>query len=406
MSLDARYWDREFETRPWAWIEAWQAQQLAVMLDTLPQRSELYRELLGAAGRRVGLRGYWVSRGRLPTLDMLETVPFTTAEQLRSAQEGAPPGRPLGLQQAVPQQYIVQVVASYAGEGADGAGAGRRPVFVGLTRRDQEIWSDAIANTLWTAGLRPDDVVAHLADVPAVAAGWPYADGLRRLGATVAWLGGRASHQVVAQLSALQVTALVTTTSTAVRLADEAVAAGLDGEPGVSRLLVGGEPGLDRSDVRERVAGGWGAAHVRDTMGLAEVMAGMWSECGCAGGMHFNAAKYVIVELVDPATGARVPWAEGACGEAVYTTFDRDATPVLRFRSAGLLEVTATRCACGRTSPRVRRAARAGAGAVQPEAALVTVRPTSGPSPAHEVRTASPRSRGDAANGGGVAPRA
>src|SRR5262249_15013975 len=100
MSLDARYWDREFETRPWGWIEAWQAQQLAMMLETLPQRSELYRELLAAAGRRVGLRGYWVRRGRLPTLDMLELLPFTTRDQLTAAQRDAPPGRPLGLQQA------------------------------------------------------------------------------------------------------------------------------------------------------------------------------------------------------------------------------------------------------------------------------------------------------------------
>ena len=30
MSLDARYWDRDFETRPWAWIEAWQAQHTAL----------------------------------------------------------------------------------------------------------------------------------------------------------------------------------------------------------------------------------------------------------------------------------------------------------------------------------------------------------------------------------------
>jgi len=369
MSLDARYWDREFETRPWAWIEAWQAQQLAMMLETLPQRSELYREVLAAAGRRVGLRGYWVSRGRLPTLDMLDTVPFTTAGRLREAQRRTPPGRPLGLQQAVPQQYIVQVVASEAPAGAD------RPVFSGLTRRDQEVWSDAIANTLWTAGVRPDDVVAHLADLPAVAAGWPYADGLRRLGATVAWLGGWPPDRVLAHLPALQVTALVTATSTAVRLAETSVGSrDAAGEPPVPRLLVGGEPGLDCPDVRERIAEGWAGTEVRDTMGLAEVMAGMWSACCGEGGMHFNAAKYVIVELVDPATDARVPWADGAHGEAVYTTFDRDATPVLRYRSGDLLEVTATRCACGRTSPRVRCLGRVAPAPAEPDTALASMR--------------------------------
>lgn len=360
MSLEARYWDREFETRPWSWIEAWQAQQLATMLETLPQRSELYRELLAAAGRRVGLRGYWVGRGRLPTLDMLELLPFTCRAQLRRSQEGAPPGRPLGLQQAVPQQYIVQVVASSGTTGS--------PVFAGLTRHDQETWSDAIANTLWTAGLRPDDVVAHLGDLPSAATGWPYADGLRRLGATVTWLGGRPPEQVLAHLPQLQVTTILAGTSTAAELADEAAQAGLSGCLGVRKVLAGGEPGLDRLEVRGRIVRGWGADHVRDTMGMAEVMAGMWSECGEGEGMHFNAGKYVIVELVDPACGDRLTWTEGARGEAVYTTFDRDATPVLRYRSAELLQVTATRCACGRTSPRVRCLGRADGAAADVEA--------------------------------------
>jgi phenylacetate-coenzyme A ligase PaaK-like adenylate-forming protein len=281
------YWDRDFETRPWAWIEAWQAQQLAAMLETLPQRSEFYRDRLDGAGRRVGLRGYWVTRGgRLPTLDMLEPLPFTTRAELCGAQAQPPPGRPLGPQQAVPQEYVVQVVAS--------SGA-----LYGLTSHDQETWSDVIANVFWTAGVRPADVVSL--SVPAC--GWPCADGLRRLGATVAWLDGEAPQ--------LEATAVVT-----------------DGE------------------VR-RPSG------VRRTMGVPDVLAAMWSECDAADGIHFNAAKHVIVELVDPETGARVPWSEGARGEPVYTTFDRDATPVLRYRSADLMEVTALRCPCGRTSPKV-----------------------------------------------------
>src|SRR5262249_46192453 len=130
MSLDSRYWDRDFETRPWAWIESWQAQQLAAMLDTLPQRSELYRDLLAGAGRRIGLRASWVARGRLPTIDMLDSVPFTTKDALRQAQEQNRPGRPLGPQQAVPQEYIVQVVSS--------AGTTGPPVFFALTRRDRK----------------------------------------------------------------------------------------------------------------------------------------------------------------------------------------------------------------------------------------------------------------------------
>jgi phenylacetate-CoA ligase/benzoylacetate-CoA ligase len=352
VSLDARYWDREFETRPWTWIEAWQAQQLAIMLETLPQRSELYRELLAAAGRQVGLRGYWIRRGRLPTLDMLDVLPFTCRDQLVSAQEAPPPGRPLGLQQAVPQEYIVQVVSS--------AGTTGQPVLAGLTRRDQESWSDMIACGLWTAGIRPDDLVAHLADLPSTAAGWPYADALRRLGATVLWLGGWTAEQAMARLRSMRATAVAGTTSTIAELAEDAIATGATAGLSVGKVLTGGEPGLDRPEIRRRIAAGWGAAHVRDTMGLAEVMPGMWAECGESGGMHFGAGKQVIVELIDQATGDRLPWVEGARGEAVYTTFDRDATPLLRYRSADLLEVTGTRCACGRTSTRVRWRGRAG----------------------------------------------
>jgi benzoylacetate-CoA ligase len=346
MSFDSRYWDRDFETRPWPWIESWQAQQLATMLDTLPQRSELYRDLIAGAGSRIGLRGYWVSRGRLPTLDMLETVPFTTKDTLRLAQQDTPPGRPLGPQQAVPQEYIVQIVSS--------AGTTGRPVFFALTRRDHETWNDAAATAFWTAGLRPNDVVAHLVGRPAVAGGWPLADGMRRLGAAVIWLGGCSPDQVLEQLPALHVSAALTTTAFGIQVAEQQVAAKQAADLGIGKLLASGEPGLSEPQLRRKVSEGWGVSHVRDMMGLADVMANMWSECDDASGMHFNAAKYVIVELVDPETGGRLPWADGARGEAVYTTFDRDATPVLRYRSADHLEVTGTRCACGRTSPKVR----------------------------------------------------
>ena len=345
MSLDSRYWDREFETRPWAWIEAWQAQQLATMLDTLPQRSELYRDLLAGAGRSSGLRGYWVSRGRLPTLDMLETIPFTTRAALSRAQEETPPGRPLGLQQAVPQEYIVQIVSS--------AGTSGQPLFFALTQRDHSIWNDATANAFWTAGLRPDDVVVHLVDLPAVAGGWSFADGLRHLGAVVVWLGGYTPDQVVSRLPTLRVTAMSTTTSFAINLAEYGVAGKKAADLGIRKLLTFGEPGLAEPEIRRRISEGWGGSQVRDMMGLADVMANMWSECDDASGMHFNAGKYVITELVDPETGDRLPWSEGVKGEAVYTTFDRDATPVLRYRSADHLEVTGTRCPCGRTSPKV-----------------------------------------------------
>jgi phenylacetate-CoA ligase/benzoylacetate-CoA ligase len=123
---------------------------------------------------------------------------------------------------------------------------------------------------------------------------------------------------------------------------------------GVRKLLGGGEPGIGQPEIRERIKLGWGIDHVREVMGLGDVMSLLWAECEAEGGMHFCGQRSVAVELIDPASGALLPWEDAASGEAVYTTFAREATPVLRYRSADHLVVTGMSCACGRTSPRVR----------------------------------------------------
>lgn len=111
---------------------------------------------------------------------------------------------------------------------------------------------------------------------------------------------------------------------------------------------------MGQPEIRARIEQGLGLSHVRDTMGLADVLPSMWGECDRHDGMHFNGQRYVAVELVDPHTGAQVPWADGASGELVYTAFARDATPVVRYRSRDHALVTGMGCACGRTSPRIR----------------------------------------------------
>ena len=60
------------------------------------------------------------------------------------------------------------------------------------------------------------------------------------------------------------------------------------------------------------------------------------------------------VELIDPETGAALPFADGAEGELVYTHLAREAAPLLRFRSRDHVRVSAAPCPCGRAGPRVR----------------------------------------------------
>jgi phenylacetate-coenzyme A ligase PaaK-like adenylate-forming protein len=275
-------------------------------------------------------------------------LPTTAKQQVRESQARREPGRPFGRHQGVELERIVQTVSS--------SGTTGDPVFFALTDLDLAVWKEAIAAAFWTAGVRRSDVAAHLVGLPGVAGGLPYADGLRTVGATLAWLGGLGTEKLVRALPAVQATVVLSTTSFGTYLADrcqELVGRGAE-SLGVRNLLGGGEPGLAQPEIREHIRTGWGLDHVHEIMGLGDVLPVLWAECDEEAGMHYCGQRSVIVELIDAETGAAVPWEEGAAGEAVYTTFAREATPALRYRSADHMLVSGVDCPCGRTSPRVR----------------------------------------------------
>lgn len=338
--MNREYWNQELETKPWPEVEAWQAGRIAAFVETLASRSDFY------AGK---LRTHSSSAGKgSHSSHLLREFPFTSKEEIRKSQQGqAIPGAPFGAHQAAPLSEIVQAISS--------SGTTGHPLYYALTRRDMDNWADGIANVFFTAGIRREDVVALLVGLPIVAGGLPYADGLRRIGATLAWLGGLPTERIFSSIPRLQVSAILATTSFGVYLTDHCreLAGCTPSELGVRKLLGGGEPGLGQPEIRQKIHDGWGISHVREVMGIGDVMSGLWGECEEGGGMHFNAQRYVAVELIDPQSGERIEWKEGNSGEAVYTTFDRDATPLLRYRSADHLVVTGTDCACGRTSPKI-----------------------------------------------------
>lgn len=332
------YWNEELETLPWPQVERWQAAQLTASIERIRHTSGLYARLHQALPRAPAFA----------SLGDLQALPLTYKDDLRAAQEAADDAAPFGQNQAVPRDRIVQAVAS--------SGTTGRPLYYAMTRADADACADAIANVWFTAGLRPGDIVAHLVGLPMVAGGLPYADGFRRLGAILCWLGGFPTERILREMRHLRVTAMLSTTSFALHLSEQWAAAGREtGLPShLHTVLGGGEPGMQQPEVRARIAGGLALQRVRDSMGLGDVMPSMWSECEAEDGMHFNAQRYVAVELIHPDSGDRVEWTEGATGELVYTTFAREAMPVVRYRSRDHAQVVAMRCACGRTSPRMR----------------------------------------------------
>jgi len=332
------YWNEALETMPWVEVERWQAQRIDEMIAPLRQRSGQYRELHAEVDAAKAIR----------SLADLSELPFTLKDHIRDAQDRSSASEPFGANQSAPLSDIVQAVSS--------SGTTGRPLYYALTACDIDVWADAIANNFFTAGVRRSDVVAHLVGLPMVAGGLPYADGFRRIGATLCWLGGFPTDRILREMRRLRTSALLATTSFGLYLTEQWDAVGR--ETGVSSalrtVLCGGEPGLNQPEIRERITRGLGISQLREVMGLGDVISAMWGECEEHDGMHFNAQKYVAVELIDPTSGATVPWEAGATGELVYTTFARDATPLVRYRSRDHALVIGTDCRCGRTSPRIR----------------------------------------------------
>jgi phenylacetate-coenzyme A ligase PaaK-like adenylate-forming protein len=333
-----RYWNESLETLPWAEVERWQMAQMDKMLGALRARSEFYgRHFVGVPNDL-----------KIARLQDLAALPFTMKDQIRQAQEQASDERPLGENQAVASDALVQVITSSGTTGA--------PLYYGLTASDVEMFTEVIANTWYTAGLRRGDVVAHLVGLPMVAGGLPYADGFRRIGATLCWLGGFPTERILREMRRLRVTALLATTSFGLYLSEHWDEVGKElGIPSkLSKAFFGGEPGLNQPTVRTRIKEGLKIDQVRDAMGLGDVISAMWSECEAEDGMHFNAQGHVAIELIDPMTGDQVPWQAGQSGEIVYSSLTREATPLVRYRSRDhAMVISAYTCSCGRTSPRI-----------------------------------------------------
>ena len=251
----ADYWNPELETMPWPEVERWQAERVAAMLPALRQRSRLYARLHAGVPDGLAVRG----------ASDLAALPFTLKDDLRVAQLAASEAEPLGENQAAPRVDVVQAISS--------SGTTGRPLYYGLTARDVEVFADAVANVWFTAGIRKGDVVAHLVGLPMVAGGLPYADGFRRIGATLCWLGGFPTERIVREMRHLRVTAVLATTSFALHLAERWDEAGRETGIGscLRKVLGGGEPGLAQPELRRRIVAGLGLTHVRETMGPANL---------------------------------------------------------------------------------------------------------------------------------------
>ena len=319
-------WTPDYESMPRRQLEDLQLERLRRLLARLVERVPFYRERLRVQG---------IASEEIRSLAQLEELPFTTKDDLRE-------NYPFGLF-AVSMDEVVRIHAS--------SGTTGKMTVVGYTKNDVAIWAEVMARTLSCAGATAKDVIQVAYGYGLFTGGLGVHYGAERIGATVVPISGGNTKRQLTVMRDFGTTVLACTPSYAIYMAEAAREEGLD----LRRLrlksgVFGAEPWSEemRREIQEKM----GLLAI-DIYGLSEIIGpGVSSECEFQNGLHVN-EDHFLVEVVDPATGRRLPYGEK--GELVFTTLTKEAFPLLRYRTRDIGILYPEPCPCGRTLIRMSR---------------------------------------------------
>jgi phenylacetate-CoA ligase len=284
-----------------------------------------------------------VSPNAVRSVAELPSLPFTEKAELQAALAASPP---LGTNVAADRPALVRMQAT--------GGTTGTPLRMAMTRADVATYNEVGARAAWAAGLRPGDILLECMNYSLYAGGVNDHGTFETLGACVAAIGVGQSKRLLEIVPDLGVpSVLYSTPSYALHLAGVARGLGLDPRSlGVRRGLFSGDAGLENPAYRAEIEDAWGMV-ARSIYGTSET-APVAAECDAADGLHWLGQLAFLAEFVDPGTGAAVPLEDGATAELVITTIQREAHPLIRFRTHDFVRITASPCSCGRTGIRFR----------------------------------------------------
>ena len=262
------------------------------------------------------------------TLDDLSRIPFTTKQDLRD-------NYPFGLSTV----GLDRVVRLHSSSGTTG-----RPTVILHTQR--------VARCLYMVGLRPGDIFQNTSGYGMFTGGLGFQYGAERLGLlTVPAAAGNTKRQIKFIMD-FGTTAIHAIPSYAGRLYEVMEEMGIAPrrDTRLKTLVIGAEPHSEEQRRRiEKMLG----VKAYNSFGMSEMCGpGVAFECPEQNGMHIW-EDYYIAEIVDPVTLEPVP--EGEVGELVLTTINREAMPLLRYRTRDLTRFLPGECPCGRHHRRLDR---------------------------------------------------
>lgn len=306
-------------------IRALQLEKLQAQVRYAYDHVAYYRDEMDALG---------VSPDDITSLEDVQLLPFTDKAALRET-------FPFGMF-AVDMDEVIELHAS--------SGTTGKPIVVGYTRDDMDVWSDCIARLVQMAGVLPSDRAQMAFGYGMFTGGFGLHYGLQKLGCAMIPAGSGNTERHIQMIEDYGTTVLIATPSYAMRICEVGEQLGYDWKRSPLRVgLFGGEPcppALKR-ELEERM-------HIvcTDNYGLTEVMGpGVSGECLAHRDQQHIAEDHFLWEIVDPDSGEVLP--EGSFGELVLTPLDKQAIPVLRYRTHDLTRITTSACACGRTLARM-----------------------------------------------------
>jgi phenylacetate-CoA ligase len=128
------------------------------------------------------------------------------------------------------------------------------------------------------------------------------------------------------------------------------------GELGIKSLLLCGEPGAGIPEIKRKLEAAYGG-RVYDYWSPGGLGFGLSCNSDEYHGLHCYAPDYNLYQddLVDPDTKKPIAIEDGVIGEAVHTSLDRDACPVIRYAYGDIVQVFTKECpACGFKGKRLK----------------------------------------------------
>ena len=314
------YYQKEIETMPVEELKKLQSEKLVKQVKHVYDNVAYYRDLMDKAG---------VKPEDIHGIEDLYKLPFLTKADLRDAY-------PYGLL-AKPLSECVRIHST--------SGTTGRRVVAFYTQHDVDLWEDCCARAIVAAGGTAEDVCQVAYGYGLFTGGAGLHGGSHKVGCLTLPMSSGNTERQIQFMADLGATILCCTPSYAAYLGESLKEAGYtpDTIP-LKAGIFGAEPWTE--EMRQGIEAALGIK-AYDIYGLTETSGpGVAFECSEQTGMHIN-EDHFLAEIIDPDTGEVLP--EGSKGELVFTSLDKEAFPLLRYRTRDICVLSRKKCSCGRT---------------------------------------------------------